>query len=126
MSNLVKEILDKFAEQLQKDIDNDIMRILFGESYELKIGTSTLYNDVVYHTAIPEWTPSRHGWYNQEWNDMVDWCVNMFGPSSEDGVEHYMRGAPSVWTPKERWYANNSKFWFRDEADLLMFVLRWS
>jgi hypothetical protein len=115
VSNLVKEMLDKFAKDLQKTIDDDIMRTLFGETYELNISTGTIY-DAEYHTANPEWTPSRHGWYNQEWNDMTAWCVKMFGPTAKDGV----------WTPNERWYANNSKFWFRNEADLLMFVLRWS
>ena len=112
-------MLDKFAEQLQKDIEkdieNDIMRTLFGETYELNISTGTVY-DTQYQTAMPSWNPSRHGWYNPEWNEMMAWCVKTFGPTAKDGV----------WTPGERWYANNSKFWFRDEADLLMFVLRWS
>ena len=115
MSGLLKEMLDQFAKELQQSIDDDIMRTLFGENYELSISTGTVY-DVQYHTAMPSWTPSRHGWYNPEWNEMMEWCVKMFGPTAKDGV----------WTPDERWYANNSKFWFRDEADLLMFVLRWS
>jgi hypothetical protein len=115
VSGVLKEMLDKFAEQLQKDIDNDIMRTLFGETYELNIGTGTV-SGTQYQTAMPSWNPSRHGWHNPEWNEMMEWCVKMFGPTAKDGV----------WTPNERWYANNSKFWFRDEADLLMFVLRWS
>jgi len=24
-----------------------------------------------------------------------------------------------------RWYMNNRKFWFRDQADQLMFVMKW-
>lgn len=115
MSGIVKEMLDKFAKDLQKTIDDDIMRTLFGETYELKISTGTV-SGTKYYIAKPTWNPSKHGWYNQEWNDMTAWCVKMFAPTSKDGV----------WTPDERWYANNSKFWFRDEADLLMFVLRWS
>lgn len=108
-------MLDKFAKDLQKTIDDDIMRTLFGETYELNISTGTV-SGTKYYIAKPTWNPSKHGWYNQEWNDMMAWCVKMFAPTAEDGV----------WTPGERWYANNSKFWFRDEADLLMFVLRWS
>lgn len=108
-------MLDKFAKDLQKTIDDDIMRTLFGETYELNISTGTV-SGTKYYIAKPTWNPSKHGWYNQEWNDMMTWCVKMFAPTAEDGV----------WTPGERWYANNSKFWFRDEADLLMFVLRWS
>lgn len=108
-------MLDTFAKDLQKTIDDDIMRTLFGETYELNISTGTV-SGTKYYIAKPTWNPSKHGWYNQEWNDMMAWCVKMFAPTAEDGV----------WTPGERWYANNSKFWFRDEADLLMFVLRWS
>ena len=47
---------------------------------------------------------------------MMSWMILTFGPSAEDGV----------WTPDMRWYANNSKFWFREEKDLTMFILRWS
>jgi hypothetical protein len=42
--------------------------------------------------------------------------VSTFGPSAEDGV----------WTPDQRWYANNSKFWFREEKDLEWFMLKWA
>jgi hypothetical protein len=50
-----------------------------------------------------------------EWPSMMEWVVNTFGPTAKDGV----------WTPGMRWYANNAKFWFRNEADLLVFLLRW-
>ena len=50
------------------------------------------------------------------WNDMMEWNIGIFGPSAKDGV----------WTPGMRWYANNSKFWFRNEADRTMFILRWA
>jgi len=53
---------------------------------------------------------------NTIWRDMTEWCVDTYGASAEMGV----------WTPGARWYANNSKFWFRDEEDKLMFVMRWS
>ena len=55
-------------------------------------------------------------WDNQTWNTMTAWCQNTYGPTPEDGV----------WTPGARWYINNSKFWFRNESDLAMFILRWS
>ena len=51
-----------------------------------------------------------------QWHDMMQWIVDTFGPSAIDGV----------WTPNMRWYANNAKFWFRNEKDLTMFVLRWA
>ena len=52
-----------------------------------------------------------------KWNDMLAWCVSTFGPS---GTEN----KPGVWTPNERWYANNAKFFFRDKADCEWFLLR--
>jgi hypothetical protein len=27
--------------------------------------------------------------------------------------------------PAMRWYMNNRKFWFRDQKDQLMFVMKW-
>ena len=50
------------------------------------------------------------------WHDMIEWMVKTFGPTTFD----------SVWTPDQRWYANNAKFWFRDAKDRDWFVLRWS
>ena len=70
-----------------------------------------------YHTVKPEfdwWLPG--GLQNNTWRDMMEWCVETFGASAEMGV----------WTPGARWYANNAKFWFRNENDVLLFTLRWS
>ena len=50
------------------------------------------------------------------WRKMMTWMIETFGPTPDDGV----------WTPGARWYANNAKFWFRYEADLTLFMLRWS
>ena len=49
------------------------------------------------------------------WDDMMRWCVHIYGPAPIDGV----------WTPNARWYANNSKFWFRKLEDRNWFMLRW-
>jgi hypothetical protein len=50
------------------------------------------------------------------WEDMMQWCISTYGPTPIDGV----------WTPNAQWYANNSKFWFREKKDLEWFLLRWS
>jgi hypothetical protein len=50
-----------------------------------------------------------------EWAAMMSWMVETFGPTAKDGV----------WTPEQRWYANNAKFWFRNERDMLLFLLKW-
>lgn len=55
------------------------------------------------------------------WLDMEVWCTRTFGETS------------SIWQetknltpePNKRWYMNNSKFWFRNQADLTMFVMKW-
>ena len=52
----------------------------------------------------------------EPWHDMMAWMVETFGPTAHDGV----------WTPGMRWYANNAKFWFRNEKDRDWFSLRWS
>jgi hypothetical protein len=52
---------------------------------------------------------------NVEWAAMMSWMVETFGSTAKDGV----------WTPEQRWYANNAKFWFRNEQDMLLFLLKW-
>jgi hypothetical protein len=51
------------------------------------------------------------------WQEMENWAHKTYGPST------------SVWDMTNlgvgRWYANNRKFWFRNEADRTMFVLKW-
>jgi hypothetical protein len=49
------------------------------------------------------------------WGEMMEWCVETFGPTPVDGI----------WTPDACWYANNAKFWFRRKKDLEWFLLRW-
>lgn len=55
---------------------------------------------------------------NGEWDEMLVWCQNTFGLCSHEK-------GPGVWTPSQRWYINNSKFWFRDKGDLEWFMLTW-
>ena len=53
------------------------------------------------------------------WMDMETWAITAFGDPG------------SVWEnlmpePHQRWYMNNRKFWFRQEKDRTMFILKWS
>lgn len=53
------------------------------------------------------------------WLEMEHWCLDHFGSSGEH-----------IWgekfqEPVQRWYTNNRKFWFRDEVDRMIFVLKW-
>jgi hypothetical protein len=57
------------------------------------------------------------------WREMEDWCINTYGTSTGSiWAQEIDKTTPLV---NERWYANNRKFWFRNEADRIMFVLKW-
>ncbi len=58
---------------------------------------------------------TAHPTTGANWNDMMTWMIDTFGPTSADGV----------WSPGYRWYANNARFWFRNQEDLTVFLLRW-
>ena len=76
------------------------------------LGHGTVYGEQYYTVAPP--TESL------PWGDMALWCIETFGTT-----------VGSIWGESpvplhQRWYQNNSKFWFRSEADRTWFVLRWS
>ena len=77
------------------------------------LGHGTVYG-AQYYTVAPPMAGAP-------WRDMEAWCQETFGSSTG-----------SIWfkaniqAPNERWYANNTKFWFRDEADRTWFLLKWS
>jgi hypothetical protein len=109
MSDLEQYMIDQAAKQLSDHIDRMVLKgvgMVF--DYYLEYSTGTVFGQE-YLTVAP---------MNAEglWPDMMSWMVETFGPSARDGV----------WTPDQRWYANNAKFWFRDQKDRDWFVLRWS
>ena len=53
------------------------------------------------------------------WREMEHWCIEHFGSVGE---HIWGEKAPE---PVQRWYMNNRKFWFRNEQDRLMFVMKW-
>lgn len=55
------------------------------------------------------------------WVDMEVWCMDTFG-----GPGDKMWGESKAPEPAQRWYMNNRKFWFRNERDRTMFIMRWS
>jgi hypothetical protein len=52
------------------------------------------------------------------WLEMETWVCATFGPPS-DVWDFKMDGVG-------RWYANDRKFWFRNERDRTLFIMRWS
>lgn len=59
------------------------------------------------------------------WMDMEVWCLKTFGPSAEVW-EVKTSGEQFIWPELGRWYKNDRKFWFRNERDRTMFIMRWS
>jgi hypothetical protein len=54
-----------------------------------------------------------------KWGQMNAWMIDCFGQTGTDDL-------PGAWAPDQRWYANNGRFWFQDEADRTLFLLKWS
>ena len=81
------------------------------------LGHGTVYGAQYYTVAPPMGgTP---------WRDMEAWCQATFGASTGSIWSAWQ--CQAAWQESsERWYVNNSKFWFRDEADRTWFLLRWS
>ena len=106
---LQDEIINDAAKILGDHIDRMVLAgagLVF--DFYLEYGTGKVFGHD-YLTVAPMNAEGR-------WSDMMEWMVNSFGPTHKDGV----------WTPNQRWYANNAKFWFRDAKDRDWFVLRWS
>ena len=88
-----------------------------------------LWDDVVYsplqNIVLAEGTVYGSRYYTAEpiggnWREMEAWCYETFGTAGE-----------KIWSeekapePAQRWYMNNRKFWFRDEIDRMVFILKW-
>lgn len=105
--SLQDDIIDDLANRIKQNIDDEIMMTALGWA-EFDLSEGRVYG-ARYHTLSPTNSKTR-------WNEMTEWMTDTFGPTAVDGV----------WTPNMRWYANNSKFWFRNPKDLTLFILRWS
>lgn len=64
-----------------------------------------------YYTVSPE---------GGNWKDMEDWCKATFGEPGDMWESHDW-----VWPETARWMANNRKFWFRNEYDRTIFIMKW-
>lgn len=54
------------------------------------------------------------------WLEMEVWCTKVFGEGSRA-----LWGDAKAPEPARRWYANNRKFWFRNEKDRDWFIVMW-
>ena len=83
-----------------------------------------IHNRPVERLILSEGTVYGSSYYCVEpvggsWTEMELWCMQAFG---ETTGSIYGENVPE---PAQRWYMNNRKFWFRDQADQLMFVMKW-
>lgn len=53
------------------------------------------------------------GYDRFEWAAMEPWLIETFGPGG-------------WWEPKSRWVGSSQRYWFRKEADRMLFILKWS
>ena len=96
----------------QQAIDRLIRDLNSHPVEELKIMEGRIYG-AIYHLVEP---------IGGNWMDMEIWCLDTYGNPG------------SLWQetknltpePNQRWYMNDRKFWFRNERDRTMFILRWS
>jgi hypothetical protein len=109
---LEQDILDRASKRLADDIDKQVLKSMgYVFDYYLEYSKGKVFEHE-YLTVAP---------MNAEgmWSDMMAWMVETFGPSGTPEN-------PGCWSPDQRWYANNAKFWFRNAKDRDWFVLRWA
>ena len=103
---------DQHERTVMSALQNMIARVRHSieqQEFYIEIDSGKIY-DADYHVAKPINAA-------QQWPHMMSWVIQTFGPiTAKDGM----------WTPGQRWYANNAKFWFRNQADLTLFLLRWN
>lgn len=97
-------------QSLIDDLFNDIMEI---QHKECVLSQGTVYG-VQYHCVEPR---------GISWREMERWALDRFGkPGSIWDIRRPDDIAPE---PNSRYYMNDSKFWFKDQNDLLIFLMRW-
>lgn len=118
-----EEVLKKFqgkgtiqitGRQLGKSWANAAMQRLMDDLAnrpieDLICNTGTVFGKR-YHTVEP---------VGGNWIEMELWCTETFGPASN--VWDTMKDSSEL----GRWYMNDRKFWFLDDKDQTMFLLKW-
>jgi hypothetical protein len=123
------DLLDKMTNRNGKELKISMGGRNIGKSHWTNMAIDRLMRDLNSHPisdlVLSEGTVYGSRYYCVEpyggsWMDMELWCMEAFGTAS--GSIWGENPAPE---PAMRWYMNNRKFWFRDEADQLMFVMKW-
>lgn len=95
---------------------NRLMRDLTNRPVEELVLGESKFSGARYYTVEP---------VGGNWVEMEAWCIESFGPSAEvwdikTSEEQF------IWPELGRWYKNNRKFWFRNERDRTLFIMKWS
>ena len=96
-----------FSAQAMKRLMEDVW---FSPLQDIVLAEGTIYG-ARYYTAEP---------VGGNWREMEAWCYETFGNAGDK-----IWGEPKAPEPAQRWYMNNRKFWFRDELDRMVFILKW-
>jgi hypothetical protein len=94
----------------QQTIDRLIRDLNSWPVTDLVLSEGTVYG-ARYHCVEP---------VGGDWREMQEWCFTQFGDSGK-----HIWGEKETPEPQQRWYMNNRKFWFCEEKDQLMFVMKW-
>ncbi len=88
-----------------------IMEDIYNRPVEdLILGESPIHG-ARYYTVQPQ---------GGSWPDMEAWCIATFGEPGD-----MWESSDWVWPETARWMQNNRKFWFRNEADRTLFIMKW-
>ena len=100
-----------FSAQAFKRLMDDVW---YSPVQNIVLAEGTVYGSR-YYTAEP---------VGGNWREMEVWCSEMFGESGS--IWNTSQSAENQTPiPNSRWYMNSRKFWFRDERDRMIFVLKW-
>lgn len=90
------------------------MEIRTAQVLDFVLSEGTVYG-ARYYIVEPNFGGHTQTWFGFEWDQMVEWCVETYGPTLKKGV----------FEPGGLWYTNNAKFLFRNEIDRNFFILKW-
>ena len=123
------DMLDKMAQYKGKELKIFMSGRNVGKSAFSAQAIERLMRDLnsqpVSNIVLSEGTVYGSRYYTVEpvggnWPEMEAWCHQTFGDDS-----YPIWGEKIAPEPAQRWYGNNRKFWFRNEADRTMFILKW-
>lgn len=115
--SIYQQAVDEAAKRLAHDIDSQLLMSLLGWN-RVEVSDGTILGSH-YHSAKPIYDDGAYAisGRSEKWDKAVEWCVENFGTTRLPWVNG---------GKLERWYVNNSTFWFKNEEDLTLFLLRWA